>query len=119
MSVLIKGMEMPESCMKCRLRKLWPQDYLTECNVDSELYSHCDNPTRHEDCPLVEVPAHGRLIDADALLVKIREYIDEYSDVDADGLHCEKWCAMKEAELVIIEAQTVLEADGGVLCSTE
>lgn len=49
MSVLIKGMEMPKNCHEC------PLLYAT---------SLCDGS---KDCPLILVPPHGRLIDADAL----------------------------------------------------
>ncbi len=38
------------------------------------------------------------------ILDRIREYIDEYSDTDEDGNHCEKWCAMKEAEQIVFDA---------------
>ena len=37
----------------------------------------------------------------DAVVGEITEYIEEYNDVDADGNHSPKWCAMKEAESVI------------------
>lgn len=53
---------------------------------------------------------HGRLGDLDALMLKIREYIDEYGELDENGFHSEKWCAMKEAEMVICEAPTVIPA---------
>ena len=68
MSVLIKGMEMPKSCLIC------------VCDIPK---GNCDlwrNQTpeehrreRHPDCPLIEVPTpHGRLIDADALKEKMK-----------------------------------------------
>lgn len=31
----------------------------------------------------------------------IAEYLEEYGYTDANGNHCEKWCAMKEAEALI------------------
>lgn len=49
----------------------------------------------------------ARLIDADALLEEIREYIDEYSLLDENGYHNGKWCAMKEAEDMLESAPTV------------
>ena len=61
MSVLVKGMEMPESCDTCFLSK-WDT-----CN--ERFYCMFDA------CPLVEVPApHGKLIDADKLMHDISEY---------------------------------------------
>lgn len=66
MSVLIKGMKMPTSCLRggCPIEggscSLWEDEY----------WKSPDEPyhMRHPKCPLVEVPTpHGRLIDADAL----------------------------------------------------
>ena len=48
-----------------------------------------------------------RLIDADAVLAEIMDFIDEYSEVDGSGLHNPKWCAMEEAKDVILNAPTV------------
>ena len=46
MGIYLPNMEMPKSCDEC------------------PLYTCMHN---HDDCPLVPVPPHGRLIDADAL----------------------------------------------------
>lgn len=59
MSILIKGMEMPKECWKCPLLGN------LSCNYKKELIPL---EGKRNDCPLVEVPPHGRLIDADALL---------------------------------------------------
>ena len=32
---------------------------------------------------------------------RINEYIEEYSEIDSDGNHSEKWCAMQEAKMII------------------
>lgn len=63
------------------------------------------------DQKAVPVPPHGRLIDADALMLKILDYIEEYSDVDEKGWHNLKWCAMKEAEMAINDAPTIIPAE--------
>ena len=62
MSVLIKGMEMPTNCHEC------PLLFVT---------SICDGS---KDCPLVHVPPHGRLIDADALISVLAILQDKGSD---------------------------------------
>ena len=55
MSVLIRGMEMPERCGQCFLR-------VGKCK--QRIYME----QRPKGCPLVEIPTpHGRLIDADKL----------------------------------------------------
>ena len=66
MSIIIKGMDMPEDCLKC---PCFNGEFVV-CNVagiDLSVYH-----ALHEDCPLVEIPTpHGRLIDFDALDEKI------------------------------------------------
>lgn len=66
MSVLIKGMEMPESCSKCAFGDGY------SCYAKGYIVQEDDWENKRADfCPLVEVPdGHGRLIDADALLDK-------------------------------------------------
>ena len=41
------------------------------------------------------------LIDRQAAIEAITEYIEEYNGIDNDGLHDPKWCAMMEARTVI------------------
>lgn len=67
MSVLIKGMEMPKNCYDCPLAG----DF--KCNLMPSVPALCkeydmavQNEKRLNNCPLVEIPPHGRLIDADA-----------------------------------------------------
>ena len=59
MGVYIKGMEMPTSCYDCPV----------ECEGDicGITKGGCTWDVRPPHCPLVPVPAHGRLIDADAI----------------------------------------------------
>lgn len=59
MSILIKGMEMPKNCYEC------PMESANWCNI---LEKRAESIDRHQDCPLIEIPPHGRLIDADELL---------------------------------------------------
>ena len=68
MSVLIKGMEMPKYCYT------YPAyDYIKSfcCVLRTKVINLNDN--RYKDCPLIAVPTHGRLIDADELLKVIEE----------------------------------------------
>lgn len=66
MSVLINGMEMPKNCGECLLAKLSQTGESLICNY---MLSRVSWEERPFDCPLIEVPPHGRLIDADALEV--------------------------------------------------
>ena len=69
MSILIKGMTMPKTCM------------YGGCPIDGK---YCDlwwkmgggEYGRHRDCPLVEIPDHGDLIDRDAIHVRTMDYWD-------------------------------------------
>ena len=67
MSVLIKGMEMPKTCRNCRLSTVIAFDKPPLCDALVEYMSYGDwEAKRLDNCPLVPVPKHGRLIDADA-----------------------------------------------------
>ena len=60
--LLIRGMQMPKSCGFCDFR--FQLDGEGDCCPfvgDALAYQ-----TRPDNCPLVELPPHGRLIDADA-----------------------------------------------------
>ena len=72
MSVLIKGMEMPPDCEKCPFFD-YEEGFCFASGIKgkSGWYEYVlrlggIKDGRHDDCPLVEIPPHGRLIDADA-----------------------------------------------------
>lgn len=82
MSVLINGMEMPKACVYRE------NGHLITCALyDSDGYcgalnteaSHKEN-SKLSVCPIVSVPPHGRLIDADALCKTLRSLAEnEYT----------------------------------------
>lgn len=108
MTVLVKGMEMPKNCSVCPMLEGDADDGL--CHAahrwldDDEywfwqVYPEGDiDDSKPLNCPLIEVPTpHGRLIDADALLV------------DANKLrYGEGWLITVEN---IENAPTVIEAE--------
>ena len=63
MSILIKGMEMPTKCIICPLEMYGYCLANNKKNVGESVVDF----VKDEYCPLVPVPKHGRLIDADAL----------------------------------------------------
>ena len=83
MSVIVSGMEMPKSCFGCHLFNLDDQDLWCIANHYAgycrELSKYIDEDKfvkeRHPDCPLIEVPPHGKLIDANEI-----EYENWYLD---------------------------------------
>lgn len=63
--IYIPGMEMPENCGVCRFAvDGWCYAY-GKPNIDA-----LSNSGKTNWCPLIPVPDHGRLIDADALVLK-------------------------------------------------
>ena len=78
MSVLIKGMEMPKNCAVCRLEKdLFGRAICFGYEDGRALHKDDLPPVGNEErrpdwCPLVPVPPHGRLIDADDFDKRIR-----------------------------------------------
>ena len=74
MSILIKGMGMPESCEDCSAQIIDPTGGASGCAVNHSIILRKRGERRPAECPLVEVPKHGRLIDADELMDKIRRY---------------------------------------------
>lgn len=59
MSVLIKGMKMPTCCADCVLCGCYGEVY--RCDITIYPVKHFE--TRLKNCPLVEVPPHGHLVD--------------------------------------------------------
>lgn len=77
MSVLIKGAKMPKDCPMCPLSHWNKLDEFTGCEVvNGKRFAvtndkgYAQSNTRPSWCPLVEIPPHGRLIDADNLDVE-------------------------------------------------
>ena len=68
MSVLIKGMEMPKNCGDCPIGDALCCSLMPKVPASWKEYTIAVRTNRrHSDCPLVPVPPHGRLIDADEL----------------------------------------------------
>lgn len=64
--VMIRGMKMPKACWECPLKvhlfqQLW-------CTPSNKVINRNDNTERELDCPLVEVPPHGDLVDRNYLI---------------------------------------------------
>lgn len=66
MSILIKGMNKPEECYCCPCSTINMNGRWGKCNLLGRDYSSYPHGI-YEDCPLVEIQPHGRLIDADKL----------------------------------------------------
>lgn len=83
MSVLIKGLDMPANCGECFALKaeLYERRRVIYCCcfIRKE-YQH--DGKRMKECPLVELPPHGRLIDADEIINGYEQDISRFrSDI--------------------------------------
>lgn len=108
MSVLIKGMKMPENCIECMSSGLRTE---IKCTEWTKISAGRRENERAWSCPLVDLGKHDRLIDADALIkfVEDRYEITWESDCYEGGI--------KDACSDIIEKidtmPTVIEAEDG------
>lgn len=79
MSVLIKGITVPKDCPMCPMAHYDTLNHFRGCEVVPGKRHAINDPNyantsiRPDWCPLIELPPHGRLIDADALMETFRE----------------------------------------------
>ena len=97
MSVLIKGMEMPKDCARCQFGDGYAC-FATGYIVQDEEWE----TKRASFCPLIQLPPHGRLIDADALITDVRKHSESYFADD----FAHEWV---DIQPTIIEAEGVSE----------
>lgn len=88
MSVLIKGMEMPENCFNCPFGISVNFGVLccpTHTTISDDNLFDVDGRElgRQDWCPLVHVPPHGDLIDRDALVADLKRQCKEVFKIDA------------------------------------
>ena len=105
MSILIKGMEMPKSCCYCPIFKRKLSGTLF-CRGKRVAFGKEDAEwlpkTTPNWCPLIPVPDHGRLIDADAAI--------RYLSVILDPVVAQKACGVIAGMPTIIPAIKEVEA---------
>ena len=101
MSVLIRGMEMPECCGYC------PFEYKNYCVAKPSLA--VESADRHPRCPLVPVPPHFDLIDHNALKIAV---MDSDAETRIDFLKHAMDCINK-APVVIPSDMPLFEPEEG------
>ena len=96
MSILIRGMEMPTNCDDCSL------DF--DCPHNQSIDGYKMQGGRPRTCPLVYIPPHGRMIDADKIGL-----------TDFEIILCQKGNPFKNALEMLLEkienAPTIIPAD--------
>lgn len=117
MSILIKNMEMPTKCSECQfcVNGFTEEAPVYECavlgaeNVSVPVDYH-GKPFdfRPDWCPLIELPPHGRLIDADKLIAGL----EECRKAADDNWEYEMVVGYSNAIEEVEEAHTVVEAEG-------
>ena len=96
MSVYIKGMNAPKHCAMCMFHGVIPDPMVSQhwCKLTGE---NMHNPyKKHDGCPIVAVPAHGRLIDAIQLQADMMEMVQS-------GMY-----GMEDMIDAVIEAPTII-----------
>lgn len=106
MSVIVKGMEIPESCRECPFENYYSDTGKTVCMASLRVlaigFGIISFDGRHSSCPIVALPdKHGRLVDADATIKEIKaRNPDDVTYEDAWAITC------------IEHATTIVEAEG-------
>jgi hypothetical protein len=116
MSILIRGMEMPNSCAECKPE--WRSSLVSKegarcyCRIAKQYGSlEIANQRRMDFCPLVEVPTpRGRLIDADKLHKDTYHRAFETGDDTMWQSGC--WVRYRAIEQVQVSQPTIIEAEG-------
>lgn len=117
--IYIKGMEMPKGCATCPYcDRAWNKP---KCKVKSvqgrfmEQRLNLDR-TRQKWCPIIPIPDHGRLIDADAFIKDECNYCDGACEaLPCDCTNCHANCRC-DFMLHLLDAQTIIpgkEVDNG------
>lgn len=102
--ILIRGMEMPESCDKCNL---FNGCWCMALGIGNWRKSYNKPPEgeRLSDCPLDPLPeGHGRLIDAEAYVDYMQNRYDNNEITNGDWI---------DFRLSLKEQPTIVPAEGG------
>lgn len=117
MSVIVKGMEMPDTCEECRISIEVGSDmhcplFAGDIPRDFGRKADCGFECRPDWCPLHPLPEkHGRLIDGDALRGKM--YHDAFeTDSEMQRWDSGCWIRYKMLEHNIDDAETIVAAEG-------
>ena len=84
MSLFVQGMDIPEGCFVCPLKKFNSNDLYYYCPYikdNANVSWFFPGTRRHPDCPCKEVPTpHGQLKDADELIKHDHQHYEHLSD---------------------------------------
>jgi hypothetical protein len=103
-SIIVKGMRIPDNCIKCPMQ-FGGWCYVAPQEIDERVAPTVDEAVEHgkpEWCPLVDLGKHGDLIDRDELKTEFPKDMDWEYPVNTNEYVCE----------MIDNAKTVIEAEG-------
>lgn len=101
--VLITGMEMPNTCRRCIEMGIPVHCRVIKQEAVTAVMSDYDRPS---DCPLIEVPPHGDLIERSSVYKVLDDLIALYKEAGDECNACNIACI--EADIVVIP--TIIEA---------
>lgn len=105
MSLLINGMDMPKNCAECPILQTGSLEHYCPLAKES-MWSIDAESVRHNNCPLSEIPTpHGRLIDADRLIVALK------NSVYANAFFHTPALTVSQIEQLIENQPTVIEKE--------
>lgn len=105
MSIIIKGMMKPENCVECPISTIYC-DLWRERN-EEDMYKGC-----HPDCPIGEIPPHGRLIDENDVMKSAEELRQSPWYKENDFLHIIRKDGFETAiDLTVKDAPTIIDAE--------
>ena len=121
MSILINGMETPTSCSSCSMLEGDRMDGLCHAASrwldDEEFWTWYVYPEGDMDdskpcnCPLIPIPDHGRLIDADALIDTLQKLFDKREKEQTFTGDRVAFVTWNDAIYHIKDAPTIIPAD--------
>jgi len=108
MSVIVKGMRMPEKCAECPCLRHDSIDGVNayQCNITFGIRKNIDEKPKW--CPLVDLGEHGDLIDRDKVIPKLN-FINE---AEHQIYGRASWGFTAKCIHTFDDAPTVIEAEG-------
>lgn len=119
--VLVRGMNMPKTCVQCDLKRYDQERIWTDNEIEllgAWVCKRTDeiiwNTQRGKNCPLFLLPkVHGRLVDLDALINKLQTLRDRSEKDAAFSGDREAGVTWDDAINIIISAPVIIPAEGG------
>ena len=85
MGIYIKDVELPKKCQYCPCSYWNHLAQITGCELVNRYVPFTDKDFWENDkpswCPLVEVPPHGRLIDADEMISPMEKTFEDFDEI--------------------------------------